>query len=454
MTLPISNQISGEKLPIHSASSSIGFHKQNSIGWLRLFTLLFVCKSTMEASYLFALSPIFGYAGFPIDMNIGTYALSIACLLLLVQLFPHNTERASSYLLLIMIITIFLPVSAFCWMANGSYQYLLMLATSFAVMLLVVRLRFNELSLRHFNAAALLNLIFLVYLFFSVYLIVKAGGIDSRAFSFENVYDIRAERGLTGIDGYLVNWTSKAFAPFYFAYFLYRNKKTLSGIVVLFQVLLYLTYAAKAYLFSIALMVMIFGVFKFSNFFKGFPIAMIVGNASSLLAIKLFGVTSLLSFWTYRLVFEPAKIAFWFYEFFSVHEKLGFAEGLIGSLFNISSPYLVKATYMVSAMYGNAYNCNTGMFSDAYANGGFFCMLVFAVIMGIILSLVDSISFKIPVVITVVMFSYLTINLMDGSLLTTLLTGGYFLLMILVFLLNSTLHKDEPLLFRKEASKQ
>ena len=135
-----------------------------------------------------------------------------------------------------------------------------------------------------------------------------------------------------------------------------------------------------------------------------------------------------------RLLTIPAVISNNHYDFFSQNQKLYFAENIIGRLLGIESPYEISSTFLVSR--GGA-NANTGLFGDAYDNGGFLMMLFYSIIFVVILRYIERIYNRykgdnraLPVFVGVLTYSMIYLN--DGSLTALLITGG---LIINIFVL-------------------
>lgn len=404
-----------------------------------LFGLLFAYKCAIELAYWLTLAPAYAYAGFNLNPDILSYVGVFALLLIVVLCLPKDTNRPSSYLFFILVLFVYVPLGSFCWIAGESLAYIFLVTLAFLFSFLVSKLRLPSLELHEFKASRLICLVFVFYLFVVLYLVFSAGGPDVRTLDFSNVYEIRGEGSVTGIAGYLLNWTAKVFGPFFFVYYLFRGKKCTAVIPLILQVLLYLTFAMKAYLFSAVLLLFFFLAFKKWNFVKCVPICFATIVLVGVVLAVCFDLTFLRGMWVYRMTYEPAKVEFWFFNFFQDNPHLLFSEGLIGKMLGISSPYPTTVTYVISGLHGNEYNCNTGMFSDAYSQGGFLVMIILLALFGLLMTLIDAVSSRIPVPLVVVMFSYLMINLMDGSLLTTLLTGGLGLMIVMVFLFNSDL---------------
>lgn len=66
---------------------------------------------------------------------------------------------------------------------------------------------------------------------------VKRGGVDSRALSFESIYSLRGEAySQTALEGYLINWCTKALFPTLSIYFVYTKKYTKTIICFVLQI--------------------------------------------------------------------------------------------------------------------------------------------------------------------------------------------------------------------------
>lgn len=128
-----------------------------------------------------------------------------------------------------------------------------------------------------------------------------------------------------------------------------------------------------------------------------------------------------------------------------------FADGIIGKILSIESPFSEPAPFVISRFFSYnkvASNSNTGLFSDAYSNGGFILMIIVAIMFAFILYVIDSVTYKLPLYVVVGSFSYMMFVLNDTSLQTTLLTGGMGLMIILLLLFNSSI--EEKVIVSKE----
>jgi hypothetical protein len=277
-------------------------------------------------------------------------------------------------------------------------------------------------------------------------LIYTRGGIDTRAFDFNSIYALRQEYDLPSILGYFMNWSTKVLCPFFFTYFYFRKRYSLMLPVLILQILMYLSFGNKAFLFSLGILIMTIVMAKGSNFIKGMAISMSVLNISAYF-LNVINITDALQrAIPYRLTFIPAQIQYQYYEFFSVREKLNFADSIIGQIFMINSPYNEKIGFVIGSHFshnGLGSNSNTGIFADAYANGGILAMIFVSLVLGIVLNIIDASTRDLPVYVVVGSLSYIMFVLNDTSLLTTLLTGGMLIMIVLLILFNSSILKNE-----------
>jgi hypothetical protein len=406
---------------------------------LKLSVALFFYKLTIEIVYAFIISPIYDYTGLELKINMFSFILSNFYLLFLIRMMPKSKSKPSTYLYLIFLVFLTIPTLSYYWLNNQNQIYMFFVVISCVLVSLILRLKRVYFLLDFKYGRHIISFIFVLYILISLYLILIRGGVDIRALDFKFIYELRSESSLPGALGYLLSWSAKVFSPFFFAYFYYTRNRNGILSVFLIQLLLYLSFGFKAYLFSIGMMILCIYAFKENRFeikFTNSFTILILGS----IGVDLLGISdSLKNTIPFRMVFVPAQIQFQYFEFFKSREKMLFAEGLIGRILSIKSPFDVPVSFVISDYFrqGVVSNSNTGVFSDAYANAGFVNMIAMAILLGIILSLVDSFSQKIPIHIVVAAFSYIMFVLNDNSLLTALLTGGIWLLLILLMVFNA-----------------
>lgn len=406
-----------------------------------LFLAAFLYKTLIEYCYRYGVSPLFAYSGFIWNPNITYYCFSVLLLLIVIITAPTNTKKPSTYLFHLLIAFLFIPTLSYYWSVSESTTFMLLET----VMILIVSLsvRIPRLKIRYLDGVGnnFFKILFLIYFFITSLLIVKRGGIDPRAFNFNDVYEIRSENNISGILGYFVNWTAKALAPFYFSYGFFYKKRNYYLIVIVLQVTMYLSFGNKAFLFSIFSMIYMYWIINRENALSKLYLSFGIINFLSVIINNFLNVSFLFRALPYRMLFVPSQIQFRYFDFFYDREKLHFAETFIGKLFGMSTGYSVPIPIVISRYFsGDATTesfANTGIFSDAFANAGVLGMIVISFIFGLILVLVDSFSLKISKSFVICSMSYLIFVINDTSLSTSLITGGLAIMLILFYLLGS-----------------
>lgn len=405
----------------------------------KMFFYLLLYKIVIEMIYIYGISKLYGYSGLTLNLNYLSYGISIIYLLFIAIIAPKDKTKPSTYLFITVEVFLFVPLISYYWLNNKSYIYASYVLLSLIIISLIVRIKPVPINIKDTTAQIWIKFIFVFYVIFTVYLFIKRGGIDTRAFNFDLIYDLRSENKIQGILGYIMNWCTKAYFPFFFLYFFYKKKYSMLFFVIMFQLLMYLSFGNKAFLFSIGVVVLTTYIMKKNNYLKGITLSIIGLNILSYI-LKAFNISDVLyRAIPYRMIFIPSQIQYQYFDFFKKGEKVLFADGIIGKILAIDSPYPDPIPLLISKYYlGSEAYANSGMFADAYANGGGILVVIIAIIFGIILYLIDSTTMNVPTYIVVGSSSYIMFVLNDTGLQTTLFTGGLGALMILLLLLNSS----------------
>jgi len=94
-------------------------------------------------------------------------------------------------------------------------------------------------------------------------------------------------------------------------------------------------------------------------------------------------------------------------------------------------------TRVISWTYwGRDFGPNVGYLGDAFANFGFMGMFLFSMILGVFLRIVDSISRHLPANLIAAIIAVPAMALANSALFTSLLTHGFILSLIMIWLLQ------------------
>ncbi|PKE07878.1 hypothetical protein CW676_00665 [Macrococcoides caseolyticum] len=402
---------------------------------LKNFIGVIVYFITLYFSYRYFVAPIFGYSGLTYNPNISKLIISIIYILLLFIFFKDN-RKPSSDLLYIIYINLFIPLVMFYWMNNMEGIYVFMVFISILTMLITTN------KIKPFKVVGLpirlsIPFEFIIYfltLTLFILFILKYGWFDSRSLNFESIYQLRSEKEYSGMWAYLVNWLTKAFIPMLLVIFYFNRNLLLMLSTVCMQLIIYTSTGSKTLLFSSFYIIVLCFLIDKRWLKTGLPLLYSFLIFISMAIYKLLGNIYLLSIIPIRQLIIPAQVSYQHFNFFKFREKLYFSEGIIGDIFGLNSPYVRKSTLMVGDGKSNA---NTGIFSDAFDNGGFYLIFIYSVIFIIILLYINMIAaYWQNNAIFTSLFIYSMIILTDGSLLTTILTWGMFILLFSIIFIN------------------
>lgn len=405
---------------------------------------LFVYKSILEFIYVFAISPAYAYMGFTLVMNPISYVLSTIFLFVIIYYSPKEKNRPSTYLFILIEMMVLIPMLTYYWLSDKSTTYTFYLVVCISIIAIMLKIKLRTLTFKLKYSSIILVIAFFAYVFVTIAIIILRGGIDIRSLDFDSIYDLRNEYNLSATLGYLTNWSVKVFGPFYLSFF-YLNKKYLGiATVVALQLLMYLSFGNKAFLFSIGLVLLNLIFIKKDIFLSKMNMVLSSMNVLGSMLYSSDLTDFILRTIPYRTLFIPAQIQYHYFEFFTRNVNLFFSESLIGRLFSISSPYGRTVSLIIGDLYyeaGAGINANTGIFADAFANGDFIVMIIVSVLFGLILNVIDVTTKNIPVYVVVGSLGYIIFTINDAPFLTTLLTGGLFIMIMMFIVLNSYMEK-------------
>jgi len=251
------------------------------------------------------------------------------------------------------------------------------------------------------------------------------------------VYDIRSQFAKKNIflSGYLFTWQGYILNPVFFAHFIRRKKLIHATLILVFQVLLFSVTGMKTFLFAIPFILALMWIITRKS-----PL---VYTAIGLTAIILLGMLSYVliddiyvsSILTRRIFLVPAQISFLYYDFFSHHDYVFLSHSIFR--FFLDYPYHLYPPNLIGETYFNSptMHSNTGVVGDAYFNFGFVGLAIWGILLAIVLKLVDSCSKRKDKKVAIAAIAMPVIALLNSALLTDLLTHGFLLAILVLYLL-------------------
>lgn len=413
--------------------------------YLFLILLLYLSFSLLCILYIVE-APRYAYSGFVLNLN-----LSI-CLRLLLSVFliffvfiflRINEDEPVMIIFYLLVIFYFLPLQAYYTLSDMTDKSFLSCSLTFIFLLFFIR-KTKGIKLATIDIGVNIKLLPIVICLFALELVVIGHAFwvsKSYVLNFDNVYVYREAYGdLINQDvwGYLNTATFIVVSPFLGMIMLVQRKYKLYMLVFLFDILLFCSSGHKATLFYFMLEMFLFftlakGNYKISNIvnlnklLSVFIVAVII-----VLLIGQIGVSPYIYGLTLRAFFVPAKL----YNDYFQYIDTGFGMltyQTIGA--NISG---VSYSNIIGAFNGTGASANTGYVASAYVLGGELWVVIYTLILGILLLLVNML-FKVLNDISNIVFILFIVPMIviftTSSLTTAFLTGGMWLSFSICFAL-------------------
>jgi len=410
-----------------------------------IFIGLLLYKLALDLSYILFVNPKFSYVRFNLNFSLYKYILATIVFVLLYFLLPDDKKRPSAVIQQIHFILIFIPMISIYPMMNFDTYFFVLAMGVFALECILLNHLPNVRIPKIKNNGWLLYGILGAVTAFTFFSMIRANGFPSlAAINLNDVYGIRANLKFPFLMGYLVPWQSKVINPFFIAAAYKKENKLLLILSVGLQFFLFLITAEKAALFIPVVIIFVMWAVRKFNF---------IDVASFLLPFGIFFLTiftyftnkiEIASLFIRRLLFLPAQIKFYWYEFFSQNPLILYSQGIIGKIFGIRNPYPVDAAKVIGDKIYGAPNMhsNAGYIADAYGNGGTIGVIAIGIIFVLLLKIIDSLSIDISNEFVIGLIIFHVISLNDGSLVTAMITGGLLPLILILWLYSSEKRLD------------
>lgn len=417
------------------------FSRRHETVLLWVFALVY--KFALDALYILVANPQYGYAGLVYLPSFVKYLLGLVMYVVLFWYMPRNESSVASFLLHLQFAYTIAPMITFHALGNGSNWYMLMVFSCGMLEAYILRRnhnRKNPIYLQGLTNYVSVGIGILSVLALTIPVIYN-GFAGLKAFDFKYIYEMRENATYPPGFTYLFFWMGKAIIPFAVLQFLERKKYGWMIAAIAVQILLYMECGNKYLLFILVPILAVYLCAKTGHLLK----LMYAGlSATSLVLIPAYlldssghhalGVQG--SFYiAVRAIFHPADNKFTMFECFRKLPKLLFSNSLIGKLLGLTNLYAGSEGQVVYAYNGGSFleaNYNTGYLGEAYAQMGFVGMLLMSVLFALIIRAVESYNSPKRFCLLTAVFAMYIINLNDIPLLTTLLSSGMAIVLILL----------------------
>lgn len=412
----------------------------------QFFVKLIFLRLVLDFAYDNIVSVIFAYQNYKNEPTLISYLVSWFFLVSLMPLIYKNYFRSniSSYIISILVFISLLPTTtliAFNQTYSFSYISLIYL---YWLLLLWFNSRIPSIIIfeKKINNVKWPYLL-LTFLFCSAVIYTSWVYTGFRFhFGLLDVYDLRSEAReyqVSTILGYIITAADNVL-PVLLVFFLVQRRWTF-GLLV--SVVIFMNFgisAVKQVLFLLIFSWLGFFIVKSNKFFKTIINAIIGLVLFSIFEFYLFGTYFITNFFSYRILFIPAKLHYVYYSFFSVNEFDYFRQSILKWL--LTSPYKDGIQFMMGDEDIGDFTAraNNGLFSDAYLNFGFIGVLTFPIIVVLILKGLEGASNGLNEKILFIITTAVTFVILGVPFSTALLTSGLLLLTLFLYTLPREKH--------------
>ena len=393
----------------------------------------FVVVPTLFAPYTLTLAPD------PVK-GLESYVLLVA----LVAALPRRINRLSELFLWSLVLLIQVPMLAVFWLSGEAREWAYATSAFWVAVGLI-----NGAGIRLGSIPVLREgqtILAIILVSGAMVVLAHVGLITIRAglrisFNLAAVYETRAifQKAAASGAAYAFNWGAFVLLPLAMAWGLTRRHWTALTAAVVGQMALFWASGNKIYLFAPVIVVSIcLGLprGKVTPRMLASGLALAVGLASvSFLVVNDAWMSALL---TNRLLLLPAVISYNHFDFFSAHPFALLAHSVFSGV--LPSPYERPVPQVIGEVYfANPENwANSGMLGDAFMNFGLTGVVLLVPAVVGLLVVIDALAKGKDVRLAAATAAMPVLFLVNGGCLSSVLTGGLGLALVILFLLPPT----------------
>lgn len=405
----------------------------------------------MDYSYVNILTVDFSAVGYKLNYDEFRYSLSWIFYIFSLATVRQRMLLISDYFFITILFGVTAPL-LIIWGLDYERSSTPVVANVFSILIIYLLVRFRSgfkvgfdfYFKDGFTVAIVISLLLTFYLVFWYPISGVRFNLDfSKVYEFR---DMNSELSSPGFLAYLNTWVYKIFACFALSYFLLKKRYTLVVLIVSIFIFYFGANSHKSVLFTPLLIISMWLYFRKYNSIVaipiGFSLIVLLSNAS----YYYFDDIWLSALFPNRVFLIPAHLTFKYFEFFEVNEYVFFSNSFLK--YFLEYPYNLNLNDLIGE-YDNKPGAaaNNGYLSSAFAQGGLVVIFLYSIVIAFILRFFDG-FIKNGLLPLWFLLSITAVPIRDFSisidLLTTLLTGGLFVLILILFLI-----RKRPVLFKK-----
>lgn len=404
----------------------------------------FLFKSSLDIVSIYILPFIYAPFTLQLNLNILKVAESYLLLLFVVLLLPLKEEKNSALITDIFIVILYVPTLVVYGISDESrfWAYantIFWLSTLFLLKIANYSAACKKNRLRIQNGKFIKNMLFWCIMLYALSSLIFSKYF-SFAFGFVEIYKVRTNfSSYLPFATYIIYWSGLVVNPFLINSSILRKKVILFIFSISFHILLYATTGQKLFLLVMfaSCALPLIGYQRRFSFFSTLCLVFATLVFAGIFSFRFYGEVWSLGIVANRLFILPAVISFNYFDFFSDKPLVLMAHGLFREIF--SYPYGSLPWFLIGEEYfGYSHvSANTGMLADSYMNFGICGLILLFCMFSASLILVDILSAgkNLKICLAIVVFPFLWS--LNGSFLTSVMSGGLILAIFALLLLPS-----------------
>lgn len=404
-------------------------------------------KFIMDLYFILVMNPIYGYLGLFCNPSIINYSISwIIYVLGYYMILKVQNQMVSAFLHIQWMMTITPVIIIYGLQSEKSVVYLLFILAVVLVQVLIgkkekkpVPISFGGEHLKNYVTVFLCISVVAVWVIMAVW--NDFAGLH--AFDWDYIYEMRRNLVYPPLFRYIISWITRAIIPWLLIWGLESKSVFLIAYSIFMQVFFYMLLGFKMPLLIMAIIICVYIIAKIKLFLTGFYAGLISASAVGIIGrvLESLGTENTSSLFNalygMRTLFYPAMVKYQFYEFFSEYPKVYFADGMIGKLLSQTNIYANSLGVTIYAFFNNGRKnsqSNTGYMADSYAQMGFIGMIVIGVLVILIIKFISKYKNHVSDTVLYCIIVCCSVNINDTPFFTSLLTGGIWLLLLMLMI--------------------
>lgn len=406
-----------------------------------LITVLY--RFILDLSYYNILNKYYAYSGLILDVDILKIIESYFLIIIVCIVLDNKIKKPSSFFIVYLFMMLYVPLTLIYSLQNQSRVFLYYVTFSFFLIHFIPLLKLPKFKIIFLKKGKRIAIVMSITISLLLFLwIIARGGLNYLNFNLLKVYDFRRTVGelvFPGKMAYVMAWYGKVINPTLLSYSLWKHNKKAIITTLLMQVLFFGITAHKSILFYPVIILFIYYYRDKRQLASMLPLGLFGITSLSYLIYVFSGEITMISLFVRRSILVAANNHYRYYNFFSESGLLYFSHKswfpkIIDYPYSLPVPNLIS---LVTHGHADTY-INTGFLATGYMNFGFFGMIAYSLIVGIVFRIINNLSEKrTPKWLSIAVMIIPVHSLLSSDLPTALLTSGIGLGILLLWLINS-----------------